>query len=78
MNYGLEESKLGGLQNAVARNEIVVSENPELVCAFPKVGFVIEVTGTAEFGAQVVLKAVTNRKHIVLVIRNWIPRWGWS
>jgi predicted homoserine dehydrogenase-like protein len=54
------------LDAALAAGRPVVTDDPMLVCR-AAVDAVIEVTGAVEFGARVVLEAIRNHKHIVLM-----------
>jgi predicted homoserine dehydrogenase-like protein len=58
---------LDGLAAARERGVPAVTDDPSLLCSAPDVDVVWEVTGAVEFGAQVVLEAATNGKHIVLM-----------
>ena len=53
------------LEEAIARHYYAVTEDAILLCQAEGVDAVIEVTGIVEFGAQVAMKAIENRKHIV-------------
>ena len=45
----------------------VVTEDPMLICESENVDAVIEVTGAVEFGAQVVLAAISHGKHVIVM-----------
>jgi len=53
------------LEKTIERDQYAITENPMLLCQAEGIDAIIEVTGDVEFGAQVVLKAIENRKHIV-------------
>ena len=55
------------LEQAVAAGRAVVTDNPALLCQAVCIDAIIEVTGTIEFAAGVVLEAIRNRKHVVLM-----------
>lgn len=55
------------LTDAIAANRPVVCEDPAIVCDAAGVEVVVEATGTIEFGASVVLRAIKGGKHVVLV-----------
>ncbi|HTY59677.1 MAG TPA: NAD(P)-dependent oxidoreductase [Bacteroidota bacterium] len=55
------------LDAAVGRGECVVSRDHRAVCDAKCIDAVIEVTGTVEYGARVVLDAIAGHKHVVLV-----------
>lgn len=55
------------LQASIEKGEFAVTDDPLLLCTADGIDAIIEVTGTVEFGANVVLQAIENRKHVVLV-----------
>jgi predicted homoserine dehydrogenase-like protein len=55
------------LDAAVRRGECVVSDDHRAVCSARTIDAVIEVTGTVEYGARVVLDAIAGGKHVILV-----------
>ena len=55
------------LQAAIEAGTPAVTDDPMLLCRAGNVDAIIEVTGTVEFGATVVLEALRNRKHVILV-----------
>ena len=55
------------LQNAIASGRTAVTADAELLAISTSVEVIVEVTGTVEFGARVVLKAIEHGKHVVLV-----------
>lgn len=55
------------LQSSIEKGEFAVTDDPMLLCTVDGIDAIIEVTGTVEFGANVVLQAIENRKHVVLV-----------
>ena len=55
------------LRQAVANDRVAVTDDPNLLACSPAVEVLVEVTGTVEFAARVVLKAIEHRKHVVLV-----------
>jgi predicted homoserine dehydrogenase-like protein len=55
------------LASTIASGTYAVTDDPMLLCRSPSVDVVIEVTGSIEFGAAVVLEAVAHRKHVVLM-----------
>jgi len=68
---GIEEVEVvetvSQLEYAIARGRHAVTEDAMLVCEAEGIDAVIEVTGAVEFGAQVVLKAIENAKHVVMM-----------
>lgn len=55
------------LDDAVARGVHVVTDNPFLITAAQGIDIIIEVTGTIEYAAAVVLDAIKHTKHVVLM-----------
>lgn len=55
------------LEDAIARGQPAITEDPLLVCRAANVDAVIEVTGAVEFGARVVLEAIRHGKHVVMM-----------
>ncbi|MCZ6671483.1 MAG: SAF domain-containing protein [Verrucomicrobia bacterium] len=55
------------MEDAVSRNEYVVTDDAMLVCQAGNVDAVIEATGDVEFSAQVALKAIEHHKHVILM-----------
>jgi predicted homoserine dehydrogenase-like protein len=58
---------LAALEAAVAAGKHAVTDDPLLLARAANIDVLIEVTGTVEFGATVVLEALGNRKHVILV-----------
>lgn len=55
------------LEAAVAAGRQAVVDDPHLICESERVDAIVEVTGTVELGARVVLAAIENRKHVVMM-----------
>ncbi len=58
---------VGQLEEAISRGQYAVTDNPLLVCEAGNVDAVIEVTGSVEYGARVVLHAIRHGKHVILM-----------
>lgn len=58
---------LAELDEAIHRAQYAVTDDPTLLCQSDGVEVVLEVTGTIEFGAHVVLRAIEGGKHVVLM-----------
>jgi predicted homoserine dehydrogenase-like protein len=58
---------LAQLNEAVRRDRAAVLDDPLLLCEAEGIDVIVEVTGTVEFGAGVVLKAIEQHKHVILV-----------
>ncbi|HEY9862482.1 MAG TPA: Gfo/Idh/MocA family oxidoreductase, partial [Candidatus Obscuribacterales bacterium] len=55
------------LEAAIAQGQYAVTEDAMLLCQAEGIDALIEVTGTIEFGAQVVLEAIAHHKHVILM-----------
>lgn len=55
------------LDGAIAQGKFVVTENADLLCEADNIDVLIESTGHVEFGAQVTMKAIQCKKHMVLM-----------
>jgi predicted homoserine dehydrogenase-like protein len=55
------------VENAVCANRPVVTDDPFLLCCTEQIDVLVDLTGSVEFGAHVVLEAAPNGKHIVLM-----------
>ncbi len=56
---------LDQLDFAIEKNEYAVLENPFLLCESKNIDVILDVTGALELGAQITLKAIENKKHVV-------------
>lgn len=54
------------LERAIAEGKFAVTSDPTLLCRAGNIEAIVEATGQVEFGAYVVLEAITNGKHVVL------------
>lgn len=54
------------LEEAVDRGQCAVTDDGTLPCRAGNVDAVIEVTGDVEYGCGIVVKAIENRKHVIL------------
>jgi predicted homoserine dehydrogenase-like protein len=68
---GREEIGFAGSQNilddAVRRDVPVVAEDPFAICRSPEIDVVVDVTGSVEFGAHIILEAFRYGKSVVLM-----------
>jgi predicted homoserine dehydrogenase-like protein len=62
-----EVDTVGQLEAAIARRKAAITEDPVLLCQASAIDAVIEVTGTVEYGARVVLEAIRRGKHVVMM-----------
>jgi len=68
---GVESAEIvdtvSALENAIAKGRYAITEDPMLFCQAEGVDAVVEATGEVEFGAHIVLEAIANRKHVILM-----------
>jgi predicted homoserine dehydrogenase-like protein len=55
------------LESALARKEYAVTDDPMILCEAAGLDAILEVTGSIEFAANVVLRAIENRKHVIIM-----------
>lgn len=55
------------LTSAVKLKKCAITSNPDLLCASPDIDVIVEATGEVEFGANVIMSAIKNKKHVVLI-----------
>jgi len=58
---------VGQLEESIAQNKFAITKDAMLLCEVEGIDAIIEVTGTIEYGAHIVTKAIENKKHIVLM-----------
>jgi predicted homoserine dehydrogenase-like protein len=68
---GVEEvtvvTTTNALEEAIASGNYAVTDDPFLLCQAEGIDALIEVTGAIEFSAHVVMEAIANQKHVVLM-----------
>ena len=71
VNAGVEDicevGSVSQLEEAISRHQAAITEDPFLLCEASGIDAVIEVTGAVEYGAQVVLRAIEHRKHVIMM-----------
>lgn len=55
------------LEKAIYENHYAITNNAMLLCQAENIDAIIEVTGTIEFAAHVVLEAIKNHKHVIMM-----------
>jgi len=55
------------VEDSIARGQYAITDDAMLLCAAEGIDLVLEVTGTVEFAARVVLRAIENRKHVAMM-----------
>lgn len=59
--------KQAELDECIRRGVPAVAEDPLLICRSGEIDVIVDVTGSVEFGAQVILEAFSHGKHVVLM-----------
>lgn len=62
-----EVMTVAALEEAIAQGKPSVTEDPMLLCQAQGIDALIEVTGTIEYAAHVVMEAIAHRKHVILM-----------
>lgn len=55
------------LEESIAAHSFAVTDDPNIICQAQGVDILVEATGTIEYAARVVLKAIENKKPVVLL-----------
>ncbi len=55
------------LEDTIAQGKYAVTNDAMLLCQAEGIDALIEVTGTIEFGAHVVMEAIAHRKHVIMM-----------
>jgi len=55
------------LEDSIAKDQYAITNDASLLCEAKGIEAIIEATGEVEFGAHVAMKAIENRKHIILM-----------
>ncbi len=55
------------LEDAIANGKYAVTEDAKLLCRAEGIEAIIEVTGAVEFGAHIVMEAITHCKHVIMM-----------
>src|SRR4051812_6773545 len=71
-NYsGLDDVVMAGSQSAfddaVRQGRPTVADDPYFICRSPEIDVIVDVTGSVEFGANVILEAFKHGKSVVLM-----------
>ena len=53
------------LDNAIIQKKYSVTSDPMLLCKSSQIDVILEMTGNVEFGAQIAMAAIKNKKHFV-------------
>jgi predicted homoserine dehydrogenase-like protein len=55
------------LEECISRNKYAVTDDALLLCQAEGIDAIVEVTGAIEFGAQVIMKAIEHKKHVIMM-----------
>jgi predicted homoserine dehydrogenase-like protein len=55
------------LETNILNGVKVITEDPYLLCRSTQIDIIIEVTGTVEFASSVILEALSNKKHVLMM-----------
>ncbi len=71
LEAGIEEFEVAGdlntLESRIAKGKYTIVEDPQLLCKAHGIDLIVEVTGAVEFSSRIVLEAIQNKKHVVLM-----------
>jgi len=62
-----EAKSVGDIERAVEQGDYVFTEDAEFLTKAANIDAIVEATGEVEFGAKVVLDAIDNGKHVILM-----------
>jgi predicted homoserine dehydrogenase-like protein len=62
-----EASNIAQLELAIAQGQHVITDDAMLFCRAEGIDALVEVTGAVEFGAHVVMEAIAQRKHVIMM-----------
>jgi len=63
----VEVATASALEGAIARGTCAVTNNAALLCETGVIDIIVDATGAVEFGADLAMRAIQNRKHLVFV-----------
>lgn len=63
----LAVSSLSALEQALAQGRRAITDDPMLLCEAQAIDVIVEVTGSIEFAARVVMRAIACGKHVVMM-----------
>jgi predicted homoserine dehydrogenase-like protein len=55
------------LEDNIRKGRFSVTENPSSICQAESIDAIIEVTGSIEFSAKVILEAIEHKKHVIMM-----------
>jgi predicted homoserine dehydrogenase-like protein len=63
----VEVQSTSEMQIAISGGKAVITDDPSLLCESDDIDVIVEVTGAVEHSAHVAMKAIENKKHLVLM-----------
>lgn len=63
----LEIESTDNLDENISNDHYSVMSDPSIICKANNIDAILEVSGTVEFAARVILEAINNKKHIILM-----------
>lgn len=67
INQALETTSPDELDKNIINGHYSVTNDPSIICEADNIDVIVEVTGTVEFAARVILEAIKNKKHVILM-----------
>jgi predicted homoserine dehydrogenase-like protein len=67
INNYIKIQSVDQLEEAIREGVYTITDNPDLVCEAPGIEAILEATGELEFGAHIAIKAIQNKKHVILM-----------
>jgi predicted homoserine dehydrogenase-like protein len=58
---------VGELEDAIAAGRPAITDDPMILCDAESIDAIVEVTGAVEYAAHVVMRAIANGKHIIIM-----------
>ena len=63
----LASNDVNQIENAIGEHRYVITDDPMVLCRARQIDAIVEVTGTVEFAAHIVLEAIARKKHVILM-----------
>jgi predicted homoserine dehydrogenase-like protein len=67
IDHPVEVTDTGSLEDNIRGGKYSITSDPALLCEAEDIDAIIEVTGTIEYSLPFVLKAISNKKHVILM-----------
>lgn len=66
-NNVVEVGSVSQLNGTISKGLYAITDDPTLLCEADGIDAILEITGTVEFGAHVIMQAINNGKHVILM-----------